>query len=116
MKMVLKDGKLKVLTLSYDDGVVQDIRLVDIMDRYGLKGTFNINTGMYLPEEVKRERYYGPMKLSEAKKLYINSGNEVAVHTFNHSHLQLLDSSEVIYEITQRVQALKKPEGIILKS
>ena len=37
MYMKLKDGKSKVLTLSYDDGVVQDIRLVEILDRYGLK-------------------------------------------------------------------------------
>lgn len=48
MKMILKDGKTKVLTLSYDDGVVQDIRLIEIMNKYGLKGTFNINSGMYL--------------------------------------------------------------------
>jgi hypothetical protein len=40
-------GKAKSLTLSYDDGVEQDIRLVDIMNRYGLKGTFNINSGLY---------------------------------------------------------------------
>ncbi len=31
--MLLKDGKMKVLTLSYDDGVVQDIRLMEIMNR-----------------------------------------------------------------------------------
>ena len=45
MYMKLKDGKSKVLTLSYDDGVVQDIRFIEILDKYGLKGTFNINTG-----------------------------------------------------------------------
>ena len=37
MQMRLKDGKSKVLTLSYDDGVVHDIRLMEIMDRYGQK-------------------------------------------------------------------------------
>ena len=42
MKMRLKDGKTKVLTLSYDDGVVQDIRLVEIMDKYGIKIDDNI--------------------------------------------------------------------------
>ena len=35
MKMMLKDGKRKVLTFSYDDGVVQDKRLVDILDKNG---------------------------------------------------------------------------------
>ena len=48
MYMLLKDGKTKVLTLSYDDGVVQDIRLIKIMNEHGLKGTFNINSSNYL--------------------------------------------------------------------
>ena len=68
MYMKLKDGKSKVLTLSYDDGVVQDIRLIGILDKYGIKGTFNINTGMYFAEDATREKYYGRMKLSEAKQ------------------------------------------------
>lgn len=33
-------GKSKALTLSYDDGVKQDKRLIDIMKKNGLKGTF----------------------------------------------------------------------------
>lgn len=101
MKMLLKDGKRKVLTLSYDDGVVQDIRLIEIMNKHGLKGTFNINSGRYLPENAQRERFYGRLKLSEAKKLYINSGNEVAVHSLTHPFLEKLDSAEIIYEITE---------------
>ena len=36
-------GRSKAVTFSYDDGVVQDIRLSQIFDKYGLKGTFNIN-------------------------------------------------------------------------
>ena len=39
-------GKIKALTLSYDDGVEQDEKLVDIMVKYGLKGTFNLNSGV----------------------------------------------------------------------
>ena len=81
MEMVLKDGKKKVLTLSYDDGVVQDIRLIEIMNRFGIKGTFNINTGRYCPEETVREKFYGALKLSEAQALYPSSGQELAVHT-----------------------------------
>ena len=37
-------GKMKALTFSYDDGVTQDRRLVELFDRYGLKATFNINS------------------------------------------------------------------------
>ena len=80
MYMKLKDGKSKVLTFSYDDGVVQDIRLVNIFNKYGLKATFNINSGCYLPEDVTREKLRGRLKRSEAITLYKDSGHEVAVH------------------------------------
>jgi peptidoglycan/xylan/chitin deacetylase (PgdA/CDA1 family) len=99
MYMKMKDGKSKVITFSYDDGVVQDIRLIDIFNKYGLKGTFNINTGLYLPEDAERERYYGRMKLSEAQELYIGSGHEVAVHALTHPFLEQLKDDEVLDEI-----------------
>ena len=115
MKMRLKDGKLKVLTLSYDDGVVQDIRLVEIMNRYGLKGTFNVSSGLYLPEDAVRERYYGRMKLSEAKELYVDSGHEVASHSLTHPFLEKLDSAEVIYEIAEDRKNLEGQYGAIVR-
>ena len=99
MYMKLKDGKSKVLTFSYDDGVVQDIRLIDIFDKHGLKGTFNINTGRYLAEDVVREKFHGKMKLSESQELYVDSGHEVAVHTLNHTFLDKLSSVDIIKEI-----------------
>ena len=38
------NGKKKAVTFSYDDGVTQDIRLIEILDRFGLKATFNLNS------------------------------------------------------------------------
>ena len=35
-------GKMKAVTFSYDDGVTQDIRLIDLFNKYSLKATFNI--------------------------------------------------------------------------
>ena len=43
--MLFPEGKKKALTLSYDDGTVLDRRLVEIMNRCGVKGTFNLNAG-----------------------------------------------------------------------
>ena len=115
MKMRLKDGKVKVLTLSYDDGVVQDIRLIGILDKYGIKGTFNVNSKCYLPEDAVREKYYGRMKLSEAQKLYIGSGHEVAVHAYSHPFLEKLDTAEIIYEITEDRRAIESHYGTIAR-
>lgn len=115
MYMKLKDGKGKVLTLSYDDGVVQDIRLMDIMNKHGLKGTFNIGSGKYLPEDTVREKYYGRMKLSEAKELYIGSGHEVALHAFTHPHLEKMNSPEIVQEIWEDRKHIEKTYGAIAR-
>lgn len=45
MKHGVFNGKNKALTFSFDDGNVDDIRLIKIMNKYGLKGTFNLNSG-----------------------------------------------------------------------
>ncbi len=39
-------GKIRALTFSYDDGATQDKRLVDILNHFNLKGTFNLNAGL----------------------------------------------------------------------
>lgn len=115
MKMRLKDGKSKVLTLSYDDGVVQDIRMIEILNKYGIKGTFNINSGAYAPEDHVREKFDGRMKLSESKALYIDSGHEVAVHSFTHPFLEQLDTTEIIYQITEDRKSIEKEYGKIAR-
>lgn len=115
MYMKLKDGKSKVLTLSYDDGVVQDIRLIKTLNKYGIKATFNINTGLYLPEEATREKFYGRMKLSEAKELYINSGHEVAVHTRTHPFLEKIKTDEVLTEIIEDRRNIEQQYGTLAR-
>ena len=40
------NGKNKAVTFSYDDGVTQDIQLVNLFNKYGLKCTFNLNSGL----------------------------------------------------------------------
>ncbi len=113
MEMKFKDGKSKVLTLSYDDCVVQDIRLMEILDNHGIKATFNVNTGMYLPEDGVREETNFKLKLSEAQKLYTDSGHEVAVHTLTHPHLETLSRNEVATQVVEDRQNIEKQFGIL---
>lgn len=84
----------KSVTFSFDDGVTQDIRLVEIMNRYGMKCTFNINSGImndsgsFTINGMKIER----MKPDLLPQLY--NGHEIAVHTLTHANLtELVDSS-----------------------
>ena len=42
----MNEFKKKAITFSYDDGDTQDIRMIEIFNKYGLKGTFNLNSGL----------------------------------------------------------------------
>ncbi len=108
-------GKSKVLTLSYDDGPIEDIRLIGILNKYGIRATFNINTGLYCPEDFTRENNRGAMKLSEAKALYIHSGHEIAAHTVNHLFLDLLHADEATLEIVQDRMNIEAQYGTIVR-
>ena len=115
MYLKLKDGKSKAVTLSYDDGVLSDVKLTEIMARYGLKGTFNICSGRYPNEEEKSENINRILKLSEVKALYMNSGNEVAVHGYRHLSLERLSESEVVTEIIRDKESIEENLGIITR-
>ena len=40
------NNKNKAVTFSFDDGVTQDKRLVEILNKYNLKATFNLNSAL----------------------------------------------------------------------
>lgn len=116
MFMKLKDGKSKVLTLSYDDGVVQDIRLIGLMNKHGIKGTFNINTGCYFPEDKERmPSSHMRMRLSEAMDLYIGSGQEVAVHSLKHPYLEKMKPADVMREILEDRKNIEQQYGTLAR-
>lgn len=86
IEMRFPGGRKKALTLSYDDGVEQDIRLMEILKKNGLKCTFNLNSGDYSPEGTVFEagRVHRRMTRQACIDLYKGSGMEVAVHGLNH--------------------------------
>jgi len=99
-------GKNKAITLSYDDGVRGDIRLIDLMKKYGFKGAFNINFN-----DVAKEGEYGRhhrLWLSLLKEIYACENVEVACHTYSHSHLNTMCGSEIMSEIIEDRKGLEK--------
>ena len=107
------NGKKKAVTFSFDDGVTQDIRLIEILNKYGLKGTFNINSGLLgLPGRLNRnDRFvnHTKVKASEVKDLY--AGHEVAVHTLTHPTLVGLDEETIIRQVDEDRKALEQLVG-----
>ena len=104
------NGKKKAVTFSFDDGVTQDIRLIEMFNKYGLKGTFNINSGLLgLPGSLIRNDHkvnHTKIKASEVKSVY--EGHEIAVHTLTHPTLVELDEETVIRQVEEDRKALEQ--------
>ena len=105
--------KAKALTLSYDDGVIQDKKLIEIMDRYGIKGTFNLNGGSY--RDVDYRSANTRLTQEEAVALYKNSGHEVAVHGFRHPFLDEMPNGSAAWEIMKDRETLEEIFGGIIR-
>ena len=56
----------KLFTVSYDDGTEQDFRIIELMERYGIKGTFNLSSGLFGRKSYIR--FTGERGRSAAKK------------------------------------------------
>ena len=106
-------GVGKALTLSYDDGVEQDIKMIEILNKHGIKATFNINSGAYAPEgKVFPEgTIHRRMSHSMALDLYKNSPHEVAVHTYSHPWLETLPPAMVAQEVIEDRKNLEADYG-----
>ena len=115
MSIVMRfpQGKAKAFTMSYDDGVYQDIRLVEIMNRNGLKGTFNINAGQISPTDAVKG--YERLSAGQINALYLPNGHEVALHTYSHSLLVDLPIENITYEYLKDKEILEAITGNIIR-
>lgn len=104
------EGKKKAITFSFDDGVEQDIRLIEILNRYNLKGTFNINSDLLgVRAELERNgRKIRHDRLSGDKIKDVYAGHEVAVHTLTHKNLTKLSEEEIISQVEEDRRRLSK--------
>lgn len=98
---VYPGGKHKVLTMSYDDGKLADRRLVEIFNKYGIRGTFNLNSGI-----INDENRIPP---SEWKELY--KGHEIAAHTVTHPTIARCPKTQIIDELLEDRKVLEKYTG-----
>lgn len=93
-------GKHKVLTMSYDDGKHEDRRLVALFNQYGIKGTFNVNSGLE----------GDPVRIPQAEYRELYKGHEVACHTVSHPTIGRCPLELVAQEV---IEDRKKLESIM---
>lgn len=116
IKKLYPNGKAKAFNVSYDDGVLQDVRFVNLLNQYGLKGTFNLNSGLMENEfEWKHESGCIVKRLSKEKVLPLYNGHEVASHTLTHPFMQEKTENEIMKELKTDKKNLEKLFGRQIK-
>ncbi|MBR1824054.1 MAG: polysaccharide deacetylase family protein [Ruminococcus sp.] len=103
------NGKKKALTFSYDDGNFQDIKLIDIFNKYGMKATFNLNSGLMNDKGdwvTTQGRTVRRLRTDNIAEIY--KGHEVAVHCATHPHIIDMPEEELRREILDDKAALEK--------
>lgn len=101
-------GRAKALTMSYDDGKIQDERLVRIFNEHGIKGTFNLNYGLMDREQT-------PPRIGKDKIAALYQGHEVATHTMTHPTIARCPLVEVAEEILEDRKGLEKLVGGLVR-
>lgn len=117
LEMLFRDGKRRALTLSYDDGTIHDRKLVQLMNKYGIRGTFNLNSGLFSQKEQKVidgvETDRSRIDAEEVKDLY--KGHEVASHTVNHPSLTAIPSNMGAAEVIKDRKNLEELTGELVR-
>lgn len=99
------EGKKKALTMSYDDGMEFDRKLIGIFNKYGIKGTFHLNSANF-----DREGY---VTRAEIPALYAN--HEIASHMLTHPFPDRIPQIEVINETLEDRKRLEDACGYIVR-
>ena len=101
----------KIFLISFDDGTVWDGRFVELLNKYGMKATFNLNSG--LEDFVWQYEDRFPVRrqiLSETVEQY--RGHEVASHTLHHHWLNSLTPPQLSREVGEDCENLRKIFGL----
>ncbi len=101
----------KALTFSYDDGIEQDRKLVDIFNKYGMKATFNLNTGIQSNESSFEINGIHIQRMEQDGLDQLYKGHEIAVHGFGHISPESLNKDEYKHEFIDDAKNIERLYG-----
>lgn len=102
IKYLYKNGLKKALTMSYDDCPSEDIRLVELFNKYHIKGTFHLISSRLLNPK-------STIKLSDISTLY--KGHEISAHSLTHPFFDQIPKEEMLYEMLEDKKTLESACG-----
>ncbi|MBQ9756430.1 MAG: polysaccharide deacetylase family protein [Clostridia bacterium] len=109
------NGKNKAITFSFDDGVQQDKRCVEILNKYGLKGTFNLNSakfGLEFPYTMPTDgRIIERTIITPEEAISLYKNHELGVHTLTHADLTKLPESCIVWQVEEDRKNLERLGG-----
>lgn len=101
-------GKRKAFNITYDDGVEQDLRFVALLNKYGLKGTFNLNYQLMVEQFAwTHETGMTVQRLSLEAARHLYDGHEIASHTLTHPYMHDLSDEELLRQISEDKRRLE---------
>ena len=100
--------KKKAFTVSYDDGSIHDVRMVETMMKQGIKGTLNVNS-------AGLGKNPGKLTPEALVELIEGSGFEIAVHGYNHLSLAQVDIGAGAYDVVKDREKLEGLFGRVIK-
>ena len=116
VQLCFPKGKKKAFTLSYDDGVIQDKRLVSLMNQYELRGTFHLNSNFIgIKEQAVIDHFMTDVSKIELEELgSVYAGHEIAAHGLEHLKLTDISSQTVVYQIMEDRKNLEQITGELI--
>lgn len=101
VRFLFPEAKPKALTLSYDDGNIADRRLVGILNKHKIKGSFHLNAGT-----LGNNNNILPAEIAE-----LFQGHEISCHSYTHPFLERISKTEVVREMLDDRLELEKLAG-----
>ena len=97
---------MKIVSLSFNDGTIYDLRFIELLNKYNIRATLNLNSDLdnfvWYFGETPIER----LKLNEVVEKY--DGHEVCSHSLTHPYFSSLSKEEIIRQVKEDCENLSK--------
>lgn len=97
---------MKYFIFAIDDGTIYDKKVIDIFNKYNIRATFNLNSGLQDFVWYKDDRPVERLKLYKNRHIYDN--HEVASHSLTHPWLTSLSDEDVYREVKEDIDNIEK--------